>query len=132
MPRQAPDQVIEHRISLQDAERAAIIPILNDVKTMTQAGEDLVKVAYVKALAVPVIATVGTLGAVYYAPKVWAYTTEKINGVLDLGEELLDPLEMITRDLKRSKTAAEKAWAWLTGSGPLGGGSGGSGGGGAF
>jgi len=110
MPRQAPDQVIEHRISLQDAERAAIIPILSDIKTMTQAGENVVRLAELKAYALIGVGSVAVLGAVFYAPRVWAYTTEKINGVQEVGETLAGPIEFLSDAIEAGANTGPALW----------------------
>ncbi len=96
MPRKSPDRVVEHRLSLQDAEREAIIPILSDIKTMTQAGENVVRLAELKAYALIGVGSVAALGAVFYAPRIWAQTTAAINGVQDITESLTGPIDFLT------------------------------------
>lgn len=78
MPRQAPTQVIEHRLSLQDAERKQLLEpvgaILTDVQKFTAQANQM-----------RMVATYGTLAlggaALWYVPKVWKETTELIAGV---------------------------------------------------
>ena len=73
MPRQAPTQVIEHRISLQDAERNAILPLVQDVRDITQKAAFTSEVATYGALAL------GGVGLVY-VPQLWAYVKEREGG----------------------------------------------------
>lgn len=88
MPRQAPTQVIEHRLSLQDAERKALIEpigkILNDVEQFTNQANTIRQVA-----------VYGTLGlgvaALYYVPKVWSETTATVAGALNAINPLSAP-----------------------------------------
>jgi hypothetical protein len=85
MPRSAPTQVIEHRISLQDAERAAVLPILNDVRQFTQAANTTRQVA-----------TLGALGlagaALWYLPQIYVRLTAEVNGLIDDGKKVFDDL----------------------------------------
>ena len=74
MPRKAPTTIIEHRLSLQDAERNALLPILNDVQKLTRASSIRSQVATYGGL------TLAAAG-LYIVPKIWAETTEKINDV---------------------------------------------------
>lgn len=78
MPRQAPTQVIEHRLSLQDAERKQLLEpvgaILTDVQKFTTQANQLRMVATYGGLALGGV-------ALYYIPKVWAETVSTIGGV---------------------------------------------------
>ena len=74
MPRKAPNQIIEHRLSLQDAERNALLPIFNDVQKFTKSARIASQVATYGGLT---LAAVG----LYIVPKIWQETTEKINDV---------------------------------------------------
>lgn len=74
MPRKAPTTIIEHRLSLQDAERNALLPIFNDVQKFTRSASIASQVATYGGLT---LAAVG----LYIVPKVWQETTEKINDV---------------------------------------------------
>ena len=73
MPRQAPNQVIEHRLSLQDKEREAIIPLINDIQSLTE------KVAFTSE-----VYTYGALAlggvAIFYVPQVWKHVREQEGG----------------------------------------------------
>lgn len=85
MPRKQPDQVIEHRLSLQDAERKAIVEpigkILGDVEKFTNQANIARQVAVYGALGLGGV-------ALWYVPKVWSETTKIITGTL----ETLNPI----------------------------------------
>ena len=85
MPRSAPTQVIEHRISLQDAERAAVLPILNDVRQFTQAANTTRQVA-----------TLGALGlagaALWYLPQIYVRLMAELGGLVDDGKKVFEDL----------------------------------------
>lgn len=90
MPRQAPTQVIEHRLSLQDAERKAVLEpvgqILTDVQTFTKAANQTRQIATYGALALGGV-------ALWYVPKVWSETTAALAGAVNK----LNPLSMPER-----------------------------------
>jgi len=90
MPRKTPDTVIEHRISLQDAERKALLEpmgaILTDVQQFTEQANTLRQVATYGGLALGGV-------AVWYIPKVWAETTAALAGAVNK----LNPLSMPER-----------------------------------
>jgi hypothetical protein len=73
MPRQAPSQVIEHRFSLQDAERAVVLPLVEDVGELTK-----------QALFLSQVTTYGALGlgaaTLIYVPQLWAHVKEQEGG----------------------------------------------------
>lgn len=85
MPRSAPTQVIEHRLSLQDAERAAIIPILNDVQKFTSAANTTRQVVAFGGLAL-------TGAALWYLPQVYVRLQALLAGVIDEGKQVFDDL----------------------------------------
>jgi len=90
LPRQAPTQVIEHRLSLQDAERKAVLEpvgqILTDVQTFTKAANQTRQIATYGALALGGV-------ALWYVPKVWSETTAALAGAVNK----LNPLSMPER-----------------------------------
>ena len=88
MPRKQPDQVIEHRLSLQDAERKAIIEpvgkILADVEQFTNQANTMRQVAVYGALGLGGV-------ALWYLPKVWSETSQLIAGTLSAVNPLTAP-----------------------------------------
>lgn len=79
MPRTAPTQVIEHRLSLQDAERSAILPIAEDLQVLTNVMAKKVEAAQIATLVGAGVAVVGT----YYVTERWAYVKELEAGIQD-------------------------------------------------
>lgn len=116
MPRAAPTQVIEHRLSLQDAERKAIMEpvgqILTDVQSLTKAAHQTKQVATYGALA---LGAGAVYGAVVVFPKVWTQTTQLIAGLIpsglvgDVQEFLDDPVKNSAKGWNQTITR------WLTG-----------------
>lgn len=91
MPRAPPTQVIEHRISLQDAERAAVLPILQDVGSLTGTAAGFAD----KANTMKQVATYGALGltaaGLWYLPQVFARVSLLVGGLKnELGDALSD------------------------------------------
>lgn len=88
MPRKPADQVIEHRISLQDAERSLLLKpvneILTDVQQFTEQANTMRQVATYGALGLGVAALV-------YVPKVWSETTQLIAGTISAANPLTFP-----------------------------------------
>lgn len=74
MPRAAPSQIIEHRLSLQSAERQAVLPILEDIQKFTTSARIASQVATYGGLA---LAAAG----LYIVPKIWSETSERVAGV---------------------------------------------------
>ena len=74
MPRKAPTTIIEHRLSLQDAERNALLPIFTEVQKLSKTAAIRSQVATYGSLT---LAAVG----LYIVPKIWQETTEKINDI---------------------------------------------------
>ena len=74
MPRKAPTTIVEHRLSLQDAERSAVLPILNDVQKFTKSARIASQVATYGGLT---LAAVG----LYIVPKIYQETAERVAGV---------------------------------------------------
>jgi len=74
MPRKAPTTIVEHRLSLQDAERAALLPIFNDVQQLTKTANTVRQVGTYGAL------TLTALG-LYLIPKIYQETAERVAGV---------------------------------------------------
>jgi len=74
MPRKAPTTIIEHRLSLQDAERNALLPILNDYQKLTKSKA---VAAQVKTYGGLTLAAIG----LYIVPKIYQETAEKVAGV---------------------------------------------------
>jgi len=74
MPRKAPTTIIEHRLSLQDAERNALLPIFNDVQKFTKSARIASQVATYGGL------TLAAIG-LYIVPKIYQETAEKVAGV---------------------------------------------------
>lgn len=88
MPRKPADQVIEHRISLQDAERTLLLKPVNEILTDVQAFTE-------QANTMRQVATYGALGlgltAVIYIPKVWSETMQLLSGTLSAANPLTMP-----------------------------------------
>ena len=84
MPRRAPDQVQEHRITFGNYERAFVTEIKNDV-------EKGVKIATISAIAIPATVAVGAVGGlgllgyfIYRGMDGWAFGSNLTN---PFGEE---------------------------------------------
>jgi len=97
MARAKATQVIEHRISLQDAERTAVLQpvgeILRDVQKFTETANTMRQVAVYGALGL-------SAAGLYYVPKVWSETTQLIAGGLNAvggAAASLNPLTMPER-----------------------------------
>ena len=90
MPRQAPNQVIEHRLSLQDAERAALLPLLNDVQSLTNKYATAAEVGTYGALAL------GGLTLIY-VPQLWAHVREREGGLLNPGDTIGERFRWVMR-----------------------------------
>lgn len=62
MPRKAPTQVIEQRITLGDLERSQVIPILDETRQLLKTANLVTRVSSGVAIASTVALTVGAVG----------------------------------------------------------------------
>jgi len=113
MPRKPADQVIEHRISLQDAERTLLLKpvneILTDVQQFTEQANTMRQVATYGALALGA-------GALFVLPRVWSTTARVIAGVGDVAEDVGDFLDSPFKStMKKLDQEAKDFTKWLFG-----------------
>tara|TARA_R110000823_G_scaffold100382_2_gene215904 strand:- start:996 stop:1391 length:396 start_codon:yes stop_codon:yes gene_type:complete len=65
MPRKAPTQVIEQRVTLGDLERSEVIPILNETRQLLKTGRVVTQVATYTTAAAAVLTSAGIAWAGY-------------------------------------------------------------------
>jgi hypothetical protein len=113
MPRKAPTQIIEHRLSLQDAERDALLKptaaILTNIEQFSETANTLRQVAVYGAVGLGV-------GALYILPKVWSTTSRLIGGVMDNFEDVDDFLQSpVKNTFEKISEEAKDFTGWLFG-----------------